>query len=269
MTAFKGKNVLITGAASGIGRLMALVIAKEGGNLVLWDIHNENLKRLKEEITALNGNSYTYICDVSNKQTVFDTADRVKKEAGEIDILINNAGVVIGKPFLEHTPEEIEFTMNVNLMARFWVLRAFLPGMMNSGKGHIVTIASAAGILGVSKLSVYAASKFADVGFDESLRAEFKKAGIDIKTTVVCPYFIDTGMFKGVKTRFSFLLPILKPEYVAAKIIKAIKKNKKRLCMPRMVYLVPLLRVFPVSFLDAVANLLGVNSAMDPFEGRK
>jgi len=269
MTSFKNKNVLITGAASGIGRLMALAIAKEGGKLILWDIHHENLNRLKDEITAVNGTAFTYVCDVSNKQTVFDTATVVKKEAGEIDILINNAGVVVGKPFIEYTPEEIEFTMNVNLMARFWVLHAFLPDMMKANKGHIVTIASAAGILGVSKLSVYAASKFADVGFDESLRTEFKKAGKDIKTTVICPYFIDTGMFKGVKTRFSFLLPILKPEYVASKIIKAIKKNRKRLCLPRMVYLVPLLRMFPVSFLDAIANLLGVNNAMDPFEGRK
>lgn len=269
MSDFKGKNILITGAASGIGRLMAIMIAHEEGQLILWDINENNLELVKKEIDSIGSKSFCYTCDVSKKEMVFDTAEKVLKEVGAIDILINNAGVVVGKNFSEYTSEEIEFTVNVNLMSRFWILQAFLPHMKKANHGHIVTIASAGGIIGTAKLSVYAATKFADFGFDESLRAEFKKSNTKIKTTVICPYFIDTGMFKGVKTRFSFLLPILKPEKVARKTIKAIKKNKPRLFMPKMVYLVPLLRIFPVSIFDWIANLMGVNNAMDYFTGRK
>jgi len=269
MSDFKNKNVLITGAASGIGRIMAKLAAKEGARVILWDISDSQLQALHREIEAEGGKAFSYLCDVSVKETVFQTAEQVKKEAGPVDILVNNAGVVVGKMFSEYTPEEIEKTVNVNLMALFWTVKAFLPGMLESDKGHIVTIASAGGIIGVSKLSVYSATKFAAFGFDESLRMEFKKAKQDIKTTVVCPFFIDTGMFKGVKTRVPFLLPILKPNYAANKIIKAIKKNKRRVWMPALVYTVPLLRIFPVAFFDAAASFLGVNSAMDPFVGRK
>jgi all-trans-retinol dehydrogenase (NAD+) len=149
-----------------------------------------------------------------------------------------------------------------------WMTKAYLPAMVERNSGHIVNIASSAGFVGVSRLSDYAASKWAAVGFDESLRVELRRMAPGVKTTVVAPFFIDTGMFDGVKTRFPLLLPILKEDEVAQAVVKAVSKNKARLLMPPMVYLVPPLRLLPVRVFDFVADVLGVNVSMDEFVGR-
>jgi all-trans-retinol dehydrogenase (NAD+) len=106
------------------------------------------------------------------------------------------------------------------------------------------------------------------VGFDESLRMELKRLGSPVRTTVVCPFFIDTGMFEGVKTRFPWLLPILKPDYVVRRILGAIEGNRARLIMPRFVMTVPVIRVLPPFLFDAVLSFFGVNRSMDEFVGR-
>src|SRR5207247_8346795 len=137
-------------------------------------------------------------------------------------ILINNAGVVSGKGLLEISEEAIQRTFDVNTLALFWTTRAFLPGMIARDRGHVVTIASAAGIVGTSRLVDYCASKHAAVGFNEALRLELKRQGNKVVTTVVCPFYISTGMFEGVKTRFPLLLPILEPQKVADRIVDAI-----------------------------------------------
>jgi all-trans-retinol dehydrogenase (NAD+) len=158
--------------------------------------------------------------------------------------------------------------MAVNVLAHFWTVKAFLPDMVASNSGHIVTIASAGGIVGVAGLVDYSASKFASFGFDESLRAELKKQGLNIHTTVVCPYFIGGEMFAGVKTRFSLLLPILDAERVSGRIVNAIASRRKRLVTPPLVYCTWLLRILPTSIFDWLATFLGINSAMDEFRGR-
>ena len=187
---------------------------------------------------------------------------------GGVDILFNNAGIVSGKPFLECSDNEIERSLAINLTAHIWTIRAFLPGMIEQGAGHLVTIASAAGIVGVAGLADYSASKFACFGLDEALRSEFRKRRQRIHTTVVCPYYINTGMFAGVKTRFSFLLPILKQERAAARIFKAVARRRSRLLMPPLVYTVWLLRLLPVRWFDFIADFLGINRSMDEFHGR-
>jgi len=141
--------------------------------------------------------------------------------------------------------------------------------MIKANSGHIVTISSAAGIVGATRLTAYNASKFAAFGFDESLRMEFKSRKMNIRTTIICPYFINTGMFKGVKTRFSWLLPILNEKVVAKKIVKAIETNKTRLIMPGIVYASWILRYLPVSVFDWISDFLGISSAMDKFVGRQ
>jgi all-trans-retinol dehydrogenase (NAD+) len=192
----------------------------------------------------------------------------VRQEVGAIDILFNNAGIVSGKSFLDLPDAQIEATFRINTMALFWTGKAFLPDMIARNRGHVVTMGSASGYVGVAKLSDYAASKWAAVGFDESLRVELKRTAPGIVTTIVCPYYINTGMFRGVKTRFPLLLPILEEQVVADRIVRAIQRNKRRLVMPRLVGLVPLMRVLPVPVFDAVANFLGVNRSMDEFAGR-
>jgi all-trans-retinol dehydrogenase (NAD+) len=159
--------------------------------------------------------------------------------------------------------------MAVNAMAAFWTTKAFLPAMIEGREGHIVTVASAAGIVGVPGLADYSASKFASIGFAEAIRMELRKLDSPVRTTIVCPFFIDTGLFEGVKSRFPLILPILKQDYVAERILAAIAKGKKRLVLPLFVYSVWLLRLFPVGFLDAMADFFGVSSTMDEFKGRK
>ena len=269
MSRIKGSTILITGAGCGIGRLMALKLAARGGRLVLWDINQENLERVRDELARAGREVYAYTCDVSDRQAVYATAQEVFRQAGGVDILINNAGVVSGKSFLECSDQQIERTLAVNTMALFWTTKAFLPRMIQVNRGHLVTISSAGGLVGTPGLADYCASKFAAFGFDEALRGELRKKGLNIRTTVVCPYYIDTGMFDGVKTRFPLLLPILKEGYVAERVVRAIRRNRARVFMPPMVYTVPLTRVLPVSLMDRLLDFLGVTHTMDEFRGRQ
>lgn len=268
MTQLAGKNVLITGAAAGLGRLMALEIAARGGKIIGWDIDEAGLTALQSHLEAQGRPVATYVCDLSDRDAIYATADRVIDDHGGVDVLINNAGVVTGKSLLEASDRAIELTMQVNTMALFWTTRKFLPGMLERGHGHVVTVASAAGIVGTPKLADYCASKFAAVGFDESLRLEMLRNGHAIKTTVVCPYYIDTGMFAGVKTRFPWLLPIMKPEYVVGRIMKAIEKDRPRVIEPPFVHAVFPVRLLPVRFFDFLMGFFGINRSMDEFTGR-
>jgi len=267
MTTVNNCRVLITGAASGIGRLLALRLAESGGELVLWDIDRAGLEQAQAELAAAGHSADTYACDLTDQKEIAAVATRTLAESGPIDILINNAGIVSGKVLLDLSDEEIERTFQVNTLALFWTVRAFLPAMLRQDKGHIVTIASAASLAGAPKLTDYCSSKFAAFGFDESLRLELKKLGSNVKTTIVCPYYIDTGMFDGVKTRFSWLLPILKPEAVVSRIIRAIEKDRRRLVMPWFIYSSWLSRLLPVTWYDALMDFFGVTRSMDEFHG--
>jgi all-trans-retinol dehydrogenase (NAD+) len=266
MTSIAGSHVLVTGAASGLGRRMALGIARRQGTLSLWDVNQEALERVLEEVRGLGARAEAFVVDVSNREAVYDAARRVEHA---VDILVNNAGVVSGRPLLELPDENIERSFAVNVLALFWTTKAFLPGMIERGRGHVVTIASAGGLIGVPKLSDYSASKFAAVGFDESLRVELRRTAPGVRTTVVCPFFVATGMFAGVKTRFSFLLPILDEEKVSERILAAIESNQKRLLMPWMVKTIAPLRLLPVSWFDGIARFMGIDASMDDFVGRR
>ncbi|NXK95580.1 RDHE2 dehydrogenase, partial [Formicarius rufipectus] len=239
-----GEIVLITGAASGIGRLLSLKFARLGATLVLWDVNQEGLK---QTVKLARGSGaprvHCYVCDCSKRQDIYRVADQVKKEVGDVNILINNAGIVTGKNFINAPDSLVEKTMEVNAMAHFWTYKAFLPAMIASNHGHLVSIASSAGMCGVSRLSDYCASKFSAVGFAESIDVEMRTLGkTGVKTTIVCPYTINTGMFDGVKNKWPRVLPMLDQEYVAEKIVTAIRQNQQMLLIPRILYIVFVLK---------------------------
>jgi all-trans-retinol dehydrogenase (NAD+) len=270
MSEIAGQHVLVTGGASGIGRLMAKKLAALGGRVSVWDIQRENLDKVIAELNAMARQpARGFICDVSKRANVYRVAEETKAAGGPVDILINNAGVVSGKAVTEIPDEKIEATFAVNVLALFWTAKAFLPQMIERNRGHVVTIASASGLIGVAKLSDYASSKWAAIGFDESLRMELRKIAPGVRTTVVCPFYIDTGMFHGVKSRFPWLLPILREDDVAARVVSAIQADKPRLMMPPLVFTMPLMRLFPVCAFDWLATFLGVNASMDEFKGRQ
>jgi len=265
----KEKKVLITGGVSGIGRSMAALFASHGAEILLLDINAKGLDETAFSLKAKGAAVSTYQCDLSNSEDIYRCTELIKKEHKFIDVLINNAGVVSGKNVSDLTDQDIEMTISINLLAHFRLIKSFLPGMIERNSGHIVTISSAGGMIGTAGLVDYAASKFAVFGLDESLRADFHKKKLNINTTVVCPFYINTGMFDGVKTRFSFLLPILDLEKTAARIVKAVIKKKKRLYMPWIVYLIPVFRLMPVPMMDFFARFLGVHDTMNEFKGRK
>lgn len=270
MTDVRGRAVLITGGAAGIGRDLALELGRRGATLVLWDLDDERLAPALAEVRNHTGATvHGYACDVTDRAAVAVTADRVRAQVGDPDIVVNNAGVVSGRPIMEIPDEAIERTFAVNSLAPFWVTRAFLPAMVARNQGHIVTVASAAGLVGVARQTDYSASKHAAVGFDESLRVELHRTAPGIVTTVVCPYYIDTGMFEGVASRWPRLLPILDQRQVALRIAQAIVADRRMLVMPPLIRLLPLLRVLPPRAFDRVMDVFGVNTSMDHFVGHR
>ncbi|WP_458780454.1 SDR family oxidoreductase [Arthrobacter sp. D3-16] len=263
-TKLAGSTVLITGGGRGLGRRMALKAAQRGARVLIWDLSAEGGKGVREEIRAAGGSADAHTVNVADK----DAVQAAAAAAGPVDVLINNAGVVSGHRLLDAADEDIERTFDVNVLALYWVTRAFLPGMVDRGRGTVVTIASAAGLVGVARQTDYSASKFAAFGFNESLRSELRAGRTGVHTLVVCPYYIDTGMFDGVRTRFPRLLPILKEGAVAAKVLDGIESGRRKLVLPPLVNLVPAARLLPVGAFDRLMDVLGINRTMDHFTGR-
>jgi all-trans-retinol dehydrogenase (NAD+) len=269
MTALHNKHVLVTGGASGIGRLIALGCARVGASVTVWDLDACGADTAALELAEAGASgAHAFCCDVSDREQVYARAAETRAAAGDVDVLVNNAGIVSGRPLLDLPDDRIERTFAVNTLALFWMTKAFLPAMKARGSGHVVTVASAAGLIGTARETDYAASKFAAVGFNEALRQELRRSAPGVKTTVVCPFYIDTGMFAGVKTRFPLLLPVLKEQQVADRVLKAIRRGTPQVQMPWMVQTLPMMRLLPVWAFDELADFFGLNNAMDAFTGR-
>ncbi|CAL1279355.1 unnamed protein product [Larinioides sclopetarius] len=285
-----GQIVLVTGAGSGLGRLLAIEFSELDAIVVLVDINKNGMNETKSLMNSLakalvmidvnrssliltekllNPGSRTFIyhCDISDRDRVYQVARDIKEQVGKVDILVNNAGNVSGKRFLEIPDEEIEKTVHVNALSHFWMGKAFLPDMMQSNKGHIVSIASLAGVSGLPNLTDYCASKFAAVGFMESLKLELdaqKKDGI--KLTLVCPSLISTGLFEGTKPPLTVLMT---PEYVASEIVNAVLEETDFVMLPRWMYIIILLKwTMPRRAVERFYANSGLLEFMDTFKGR-
>ena len=270
MTKIKDKNILITGGANGIGKMLGEKCLREGAaHLVIWDINQENLTKTVGELKKKGFNNVSpYIVDVSVTEDIETQAAKVLAEVGTVDILFNNAGVVVGKEFYEHTARDIDKTMQINVTGVMHVTRLFLPGMIEKSAGHIINIASAAGLTPNPKMSVYAASKWAVLGWSESLRIELERTSPDLHVTTVTPSYINTGMFDGAKA--PLITPILDADDVTNQIISAIKSNEILLRAPSSVNLLPILRgILPTRVFDFVGGtLFGIYDTMADFIGR-
>ena len=274
----KGTNVLITGGASGIGRIMGRICLEKGAsNLIVWDINQANIDKTETELSDVKpveagiskGQIHSYIVNVSNPQAIKSAYEKVKSEVGEVDILVNCAGIVRGNnTFDKQTVQDIDLTMDINANAPMYVALAVLPDMLRRDRGHICNIASAAGMLGVPKLSVYCASKWAVIGWTESMRVELKQARSHVRVTSVAPYFINTGMFDGVNSK---VFPILDPEKTAAKIIRAVEVGKSFRGIPFAYHFIRIWQGLLPNFLfDFIfGKVFGVYSVMDHFTGRR
>ena len=266
---FENANVLITGGASGIGKIMGRMALEKGANcFIIWDINLAGIEATKKELGKY-GRVKGYVVDVSNHEVVNLAYRKTVEDCGRVDILINCAGIITSnKTFDQQTYDEMTRTMNINTLAPMFVTRAMLPDMLERNSGHVCNIASAGGMLSNPKMSVYAASKWGAIGWSDSVRIELQDMKSNVHITTVAPYYINTGMFDGVK---SPVIPILKPEYVAKKIIRAIERNKSFKGIPFGFHFIRFWQfLLPTRLFDwFFGEVMGIYHAMDAFTGRK
>ncbi len=263
MTDWASSRSLITGAGKGMGRLMCQRVLSAGGDVVAWDIDEASLTALAGEMASAPGTLRIAAVNVMDREQVQEAA----RSTGPVDILVNNAGIVTGQYFLEESPENVERVMGVNAMSLFWTTRAFLPEMIARNSGHIVTVASAAGLVPLRRGVSYSASKHAAVGFHDSLRQELRRDAPNIGTTLVTPFYVNTGMFEGARGRFQFLMPVVEPDLAVTRIMRAVSRNRHRVIMPRTAAAAYLLRAAPTRVGDFAMDQLGITDSMEGFSG--
>ncbi|GFQ71982.1 hypothetical protein TNCT_610921 [Trichonephila clavata] len=161
----------------------------------------EKLKEVAEEIQQDGGTAFWFVCDVTSEDDVNAKARLVEQKAGEVTILINNAGIMQNLPMLELSSAIIKKTIEVNLLSHFWTIRAFLPNMEKNNHGHIVGISSCAGLVGHVNQIDYSASKHGVVGMMEALSEELRLKGSSIKFTTICPLTVNTGLNQNPITK--------------------------------------------------------------------
>lgn len=268
-----GATVLITGAARGMGELYARRAAAEGARkLALWDIDEDGANKLAAELRAATGvEAAAFKVDVSQLPDIQRGVKETLEKLGAPDILINNAGIVRGVPFWEHDQErDIELTMRINTLAHMWLTREVLPEMMADKRRpkRILNIASAAGTLANPNMSIYAASKWAMIGWSESLRLELERTGNDhIRVTTFCPSYVSTGMFAGA--RGPLLTPILTPQKAVAAAWQGMLVGEPLVLRPWTVKLSMAARgILPTRAWDWMAGrVFKVYNSMDNFTG--
>ncbi|MBX0335017.1 3-ketoacyl-ACP reductase [Pontibacter sp. HSC-14F20] len=225
MESLKGKSALITGAGKGIGRAIAIALAKEGVNVGLLARTTSQLEEVAAEVQQLGVKAAVATADVTDINSVNEAVKYIGTELGPIDILINNAGTAKFGKFLELEPADWEHIIRVNLMGVYFVTRAMLPEMIERQTGDIINISSTAGQRGAPVTSAYSASKFAVIGLSESLMQEVRKHNIRVSTltpsTVATDMAIDLNLTDGNPER------VMQPEDFAELIVAQLKLNRR------------------------------------------
>jgi NAD(P)-dependent dehydrogenase (short-subunit alcohol dehydrogenase family) len=207
----KGQIAIVTGAGRGIGRAIALELARQGADIVIAEMDQAGAKRTAEEVGALGRKSLAVATDVTSRADLRAMVDRAKAEFGRIDILINNAGIYKAAATLDVTEDHWDAIMNINAKAVFFATQAVLPVMMAQKSGVIVSLASMAGKIGSKTNLPYNASKAAVVSMTKSLA--LAHAGEGIRVNCVCPGFVETDMWKVVSRDQGKLLGMTPEEF--------------------------------------------------------
>jgi len=265
-----GEIMFMTGAGSGIGRLMSLKFAKLGATVICTDLNGETAEETANMIKSNGGKAYSFALDVTDRLKMYSLAERVRTEIGNVTMLVNNAGIVTGKKILECPDPLMIKTMEVNSISHFWTLKSFLQSMLDKNHGHIVTIASIAGISGAPAMVDYCASKFAAVGIHESLTVEL--LGIPnnkVKTSCVCPFFIKTGMFEGCTSGSPIMLPLMEVDFTVNSIVDGVLNDEEMIYVPRILMPLMILKsIAPSILVKPLADYLKLHSQMTTFVGR-
>ena len=262
------KVVVVTGGSKGLGRQIAERFAREGASVVLWARTQADLDEAVDDLRCQGWKACAYSVDVTDPDRVMEAAARVTKDVGPVDVLVNNAGFVSGGPFLDVSIEDHRRTMEVNIDAYMWTMKAFMPGMVERDSGHIINISSAAGLSYAPLMASYCGSKAAVINFTDSMRLEMKYLGKKgVKFTIVCPAFITTGMFEGVEV--PWWLPWLDPEKLADKIFQGYQKDSPMVAEPLFPKLAPVFKAANSRrVLDHMLTFWGLSDAMKQWRGR-
>ncbi|WP_049206534.1 acetoin reductase [Proteus mirabilis] len=200
--ALNGKVILVTGAAQGIGRGIALRLAKEGADIALVDLKADKLSDVAKEIEALGRKVTTFAADISNRDEVFAAVEHAEKTLGGFDVMINNAGIAQVKPLADVTPEDMDRILKINVNGVMWGIQAASEKFKALGhKGKIINASSIAGHDGFAMLGVYSATKFAVRALTQAAAKEYASAGITVNA--YCPGIVGTDMWVEIDERFA------------------------------------------------------------------
>lgn len=264
MRDFRNKLVLVTGASSGIGEALALAFAREGARLILTARDAARLDAVRARCVQLGAQARVIAAEVTDAAQMQALADDVHAREGEVDVLVNNAGVVMGGLCWEVEPADWQRLHEINVMGVVHGIRAFVPRMIARGNGgHVVNMASVSGLVGAPGMATYSATKFAVVGLSESLRNELHRHRIGV--SVICPGFVKTPIQSKVKlvgtidtpqgrarVDRDFARASLKPEQVAERTLQAIRRNEPVAAIGREALMVRTFRRWAPFVLDRV-----------------
>ena len=239
-----GEVAVVTGAGHGIGAELARQLAHLGVSVACWDINEETVTALVEELSGLGATAVALKVDVSDENQVEDAAKKTIEEVGEVTLLFNNAGIMPCKPLLSFSASEVRSQFSVNVLSHFWTIKQFLPRMIKNQKGHIVAMSSVAGLNGAPNLTPYCSTKFAVKGLMDSLFLELRAHHRDlnpIQLTTVHPYVVTTGLAKNPSSRFMSILPYTTPKKAAELTLAAVRTNQEEAFIPS--FLSPLYRM--------------------------
>lgn len=190
-----GKNVIVTGAASGIGLATAQRFAREGANVAVWDVNEDGAKRAATELQALGVKAIGNRVDVSSRKDASAAVERFHAAIGQVNVLVNNAGITLFQPFMETTEDMWDRVMTINLKSMLVCTQAVLPDMLAAKWGRIINVSSSSAQSGSARMTAYAASKGGVIGFTKALAQELAATGITVNN--VPPGFVDTPMLRG------------------------------------------------------------------------
>lgn len=265
---FKDKIILITGAGTGIGKLMAERFAALGGIILLTARRIDVVEAIATAIRGSGGRAFAYTLDVSDIDAFPAFRASILRDHGAIDFLVNNAGIVHGGAFEDVPLRHHLETLQVNTQGLMALTHVFLPDLLHRPRAHIVNIASASGFISLPFGASYAASKWAVVGFSDSLRLELQaRRHANVSVTTVCPSYIATGMFDGVKS--PLFSPMLTPDKLVNAVIRAVCRRQSFVMAPYMVNWIEFGKgILPRPLWDWFARVIGISSSMSTWQGK-
>lgn len=263
---FEGRIVLVTGAASGFGRGIALAFARAGCDLVLVDINETGLGETSSMVEDIGRRCLPKLTDVSDRAQMEKLAEEVLSEWGRVDVLVNNAGVGVGGELVNIPLDDIEWITGINLMGEIYGTRLLLPQMIERGEGHVVNVGSLSSLVILPFHIAYATTKYGIAGFSEALWVECHRRGVGV--TLVCPGAISTNIGEGTRAyasnerqrefteKYEAMLQEggMDPEKAGQLVLEAVAKDRFLLLIGREAYLLYYLRRFFPSLVRRVAT---------------